>query len=49
LNNTSIDDPETYDGGPAAVQILAKNLEEEKLFSIAQIVVDALKKQASKL
>jgi Asp-tRNA(Asn)/Glu-tRNA(Gln) amidotransferase A subunit family amidase len=47
LTLRSTDDPEIYDGGPAAIQIFAKNLEEEKLLSIAQIVVDALKKQAS--
>ena len=37
-----MDDPEKYDAAPAAVQILGRRLEEEKLLSIAQIVIDAL-------
>lgn len=36
------DDPEKYDGAPASIQILGRRLEEEKLLSLAQVVVDAL-------
>ncbi|KAK5702415.1 hypothetical protein LTR17_022342 [Elasticomyces elasticus] len=35
-------DADVYDGAPAAVQIIGKGFEEEKLLSLAQIVVDAL-------
>lgn len=38
------DDPVKYDGAPAAVQILGRRLEEEKLLSVAQRVVEALRK-----
>lgn len=38
-----LDDPDTYDGAPAAVQLLGRRFDEEKLLSIAQLVVDALK------
>lgn len=37
-------DPVKYDGAPAAVQILGRRLEEEKLLSVAQRVVEALQK-----
>jgi hypothetical protein len=37
------DDPEIYDGAPAAVQILGGRLEEEKLLVVGQIVAEALK------
>lgn len=39
-----IDDPEAYDGAPASLQIFCRRFEEEKLLSIAQLVVDALEK-----
>ncbi|PVH87638.1 amidase [Cadophora sp. DSE1049] len=39
-------DAEAYDGAPAAIQLLGRRLEEEKLLSIAQVVVDALVKQS---
>ena len=42
ISNKSLDDPEKYDGAPAAVQILGRRFDEEKLLSIAQLVVDAL-------
>ena len=37
-----LDDPYASDGVPAAIQILGRGLEEEKILSIAQIVADAL-------
>lgn len=40
--DAGIDDPEIYDGAPAAVQILGRRFEEEKILSIAQLVVDAV-------
>ncbi|KAL8657680.1 MAG: hypothetical protein Q9226_001672 [Calogaya cf. arnoldii] len=40
-------DAEAYDGAPAAVQLLGRRLEEEKLLEIADLVVDALKKSLS--
>ncbi|RYC59146.1 hypothetical protein CHU98_g7066 [Xylaria longipes] len=36
------DDPEIYDGGPVGLQIVARKLEEEKILSIARIVVSAM-------
>ena len=39
-----LDDPEKYDGAPAAVQILGRRLEEEKLFAVAGRVVEALER-----
>ena len=36
------DDPDKYDNAPAAIQILGRRFDEEKLLSIAQLVVDAL-------
>jgi amidase len=36
------DDAEKYDGAPASIQIFCRRLEEEKVLSIAQIVVDAV-------
>lgn len=39
-----IDDSVAYDGAPAAVQILGRRLEEEKILSIAPRVVEALGK-----
>ena len=37
-------DPVAFDGAPAAVQILGRRLEEEKILWIASIVVEALGK-----
>ncbi|KAL8847886.1 MAG: hypothetical protein Q9221_007097 [Calogaya cf. arnoldii] len=39
-------DAEAYDGAPAAVQLLGRRLEEEKLLEIADLVMDALKKSS---
>lgn len=39
-----IDDPVAYDGAPAAVQILGRRLEEERILSIAAGIVEALRK-----
>lgn len=49
LSLTVSDDPLRYDGAPAAVQILGRRLEEEKLLSVAQRVVEALQKYKAKL
>ncbi|KAL4811467.1 amidase signature domain-containing protein [Aspergillus unguis] len=35
-------DPEKYHGAPAAVQLIARRLDEERLLSLAQLVVEAL-------
>ncbi|KAJ2992004.1 hypothetical protein NUW58_g2320 [Xylaria curta] len=35
-------DPEMYDGGPVGLQIIARKFEEEKVLSIAKIVVSAM-------
>ncbi|KAI9367607.1 amidase signature domain-containing protein [Aspergillus egyptiacus] len=35
-------DPETYHGAPAAVQLIGRRLDEERLLSLAQLVVQAL-------
>jgi amidase len=37
------DDPEIYDGAPAAIQVLGGRLEEEKLLGVGQVIVDALR------
>ena len=37
------DDPETYDGAPVGLQIVARKHEEEKVWAIAKIVDCALK------
>ena len=37
------DDPETYDGAPVGLQIVARQHEEEKVLAIAKIVDSALK------
>ena len=42
MSDPQTDDPEIYHGAPASIQILGRRLEEEKLLSVAQIVVDAL-------
>jgi amidase len=36
------DNADKYDGAPAAVQIMGRRFDEEKLLSIAQLVVHAL-------
>ena len=43
-----MNDPVKYDGAPASVQIPGRRLEEEKLLSVAQIVVEALAKCCGK-
>jgi amidase len=40
------DDADRYDGAPAAVQIFGRRFDEEKLLSIAQLVVDAMHQHA---
>ncbi|OAA75916.1 Amidase [Akanthomyces lecanii RCEF 1005] len=42
------DDADASDGVPAAIQILGRDLEEEKILSIAQIVADAIKEYQAK-
>lgn len=42
------DDPVKYDGAPASVQIIGRRLEEEKLLSVAKVVVEALWKHNPK-
>lgn len=37
-----VDDAEKYDGAPASIQIFGRRFDEEKLLSIAQLVVDTL-------
>ncbi|KAI0856473.1 amidase signature domain-containing protein [Xylaria cubensis] len=41
-------DPEIYDGGPVGLQILARKFEEEKILSIAKIVVSAMETAKAK-
>lgn len=36
------DDAEAYDGGPAAVQVIGRRLDEEYLLAIAETVADAV-------
>jgi amidase len=36
------DDPEKYHGAPAAVQLIGRRLDEERLLSLAKLVVEAL-------
>jgi amidase len=36
------DDPDKYHGAPASFQLLGRRLDEEKLISLAAIIVDAL-------
>ncbi|BCS27404.1 uncharacterized protein APUU_60452A [Aspergillus puulaauensis] len=40
--NMNYYDPEKYHGAPAAVQLIGRRLDEERLLSLAQIVVEAL-------
>ena len=37
-----IDDPETFDGMPVAVQVVGRTLEEEKVLSIAEEMIRCL-------
>lgn len=37
------DDPETYDGAPVGIQIVARKYEEEKAWAIGKIVHAALR------
>ncbi|KAI1735431.1 amidase signature domain-containing protein [Xylaria scruposa] len=41
-------DPEIYDGGPVGLQIVARKFEEEKILSIAKIVVSAMETAKAK-
>ncbi|KAL8879539.1 MAG: hypothetical protein Q9192_008213 [Flavoplaca navasiana] len=41
-------DPETYDGAPVGLQIVARKWEEEKVWAIAKIIDTALKKRSEK-
>lgn len=43
-----LDEADASDGVPAAIQILGRDLEEEKILSIAQIVSDAIKEHQTK-
>lgn len=36
-------DPEAYHGAPVGLQVMGQKLEEEKMLSVAETVVDALK------
>ena len=36
------DDPEKYNGAPASIQLLGRRLDEKKLISLAEIIVEAL-------
>ncbi len=40
-------DAEAYHGAPASVQLIGRRLDEERLLSMAQLVVEALKKHQS--
>lgn len=40
------DEPAAYHGAPAAVLVVGRRLCEEKLLSLAQVVVDALRSSA---
>lgn len=42
------DDPEVYHGAPATVQLIGRRLDEERLLSMAQLVVDALEQYKTK-
>ncbi|KAL8409425.1 hypothetical protein RB594_007744 [Gaeumannomyces avenae] len=37
-------DPDVYDGAPASIQLFGPHLDEERLLSLAQVVMDALEK-----
>ncbi|KAI5918985.1 amidase signature domain-containing protein [Camillea tinctor] len=41
-------DPQTHHGAPASIQLVGRRLDEERLLSIAQIVVDALQRYKAK-
>ena len=40
--DSSVDDPEIYDGAHVAVQIVGRRLQEEKVLAIAEHVASAL-------
>ncbi|KAK4171361.1 Acetamidase [Triangularia setosa] len=40
--NMALYDPELFDGTPAAIQVFGRRLDEERVLSVAQIVVDAV-------
>lgn len=40
--DSQTDDPELFDGIPAAIQLFGRRLGEERVLSVAQIVVDAV-------
>ncbi|KAK5660619.1 hypothetical protein OQA88_13183 [Cercophora sp. LCS_1] len=42
-----VDDPAAYNGAPAAIQVLAGRLDEEKLLAVGQVVVDAVREYGS--
>lgn len=44
---STLDDADACNGVPAAIQILGRALEEEKLLSVAQIVADAIREYQS--
>lgn len=48
LSHSRPDDAEKYHGGPASVQLLGRAWEEEKLLSMAQVVIDALHRYHSR-
>ena len=37
-----VDDPESYHGAPAAIQLIGRRLDEDRLLFLADIVVEAL-------
>ncbi|KAI1489819.1 amidase signature domain-containing protein [Biscogniauxia mediterranea] len=41
-------DPQTHHGAPASIQLVGRRLDEERLLSIAQLVVDALQRYKEK-
>ncbi|KAH8157231.1 hypothetical protein CIB48_g11013 [Xylaria polymorpha] len=41
-------DPEIYDGGPVGLQIVGRKFEEEKILSIAKIIVSAMETAKAK-
>jgi amidase len=43
-----VDDADIYHGAPAAIQLIERNQDEERLISMAKVVVDALEKYKSK-
>lgn len=43
------DDPDTYDGAPVGLQIVARKWEEEKVWAIAKILDTALKNRREEI